>query len=112
MSASEPLRSDRAQAQSAGRIVLGVCGVIALIALVIVAMRLMSGGGIAPLSVLMPAISLAGVAWLGLKMLRSATPVDVIPQPDERPSRRLPRYDTAAGTRSERPSDSGRHINA
>jgi hypothetical protein len=110
LSDSEPLRTEAARARNVGHVVLGVCGAIALMVLVIVGARLRSGGSMAPLSLAMPAVALAWLAVVGLRTLPRQ--VQVAPTAGERPSRRPPRFEAGAAPRTDRPSDSGRHANA
>lgn len=112
LSASDPQPQGSAEARSAGRTVLIICAVLTCMVLVIVVSRLLLGGALAPISVVLPVLGLAWVAWLGLKMWRSAPALETPTQREERPSRRLPRFDPAAGSRSDRPSDSGGHVSA
>jgi threonine/homoserine/homoserine lactone efflux protein len=112
LSASDPQPQGSAEARSAGRTVLIICAVLACMVSVIIVSRLLHGGPLSPLSVALPVLGLAWVAWLGLKMWRSAPALDTPTQRGERPSRRLPRFEPAAGPRSDRPSDSGGHVGA
>jgi hypothetical protein len=91
-------------------VVFVICAVIALIVAVIVAAQLHAGGPIAPLSLVLPGLALVWVAVLGLQISRYRPPVQAAPAPQERPSRRPPRFDPAG--RTERSSDTGRHASA
>jgi hypothetical protein len=79
------------QARHSGRTVLLITGILVLLVLVIVTARIVGGGSIAPLSLLMP---LAGLLWLtslGLKVLRHPAPSsDAASTEGDRPSRRPP----------------------
>lgn len=112
LSASDPQPQGSAEARSAGRTVLLICAVLTCMVLVIIASRLVLGGPLSLLSVALPVLGLAWVAWLGVKMWRSAAALDTPTQRGERPSRRLPRFEPAPGSRSDRPSDSGGHVSA
>ena len=79
---------------------------------VIFGARLLSDRPLAPLSIALPLISLAWLALLGLQVRRYQAPVEAAPLRSERPSKRPPRFDPSSGARSDRPSDSGRHVNA
>ncbi|HYJ09308.1 MAG TPA: hypothetical protein VEX18_09865 [Polyangiaceae bacterium] len=82
---------------------------------VIVVARVLDGGPITTLSVALPLLGLGWLAGLGIKMRRLAPAGVAAPapkEPDERPSRPLRRVKTQGGPRSDRPSDSGRHVNA
>jgi hypothetical protein len=92
--------------------VLTICGVLASMVSVIVVARLIDGGPITALSVALPVLGLAWLAGLGIKMWRLAPAGVAAPTPEERPSRRLRPVKPQGGPRSDRPSDSGRHVNA
>ncbi len=78
----------------ASRSLLAITAVCAMICAVIVASRFYAGKPIAALSVLMPALGLAWLAWLALKMRRfRASAVDSTTAAD-RPSRRPPKPDS------------------
>ena len=91
---------------------LTVCGVLASMVSVNVVARLLDGGPITALSVVLPVLGLGWLAGLGIKMRRLARAGVAAPAPEERPSRRLRRVQPQGGPRSDRPSDSGRHVNA
>jgi hypothetical protein len=110
LSASELQATGSAQARSAGRAVLIISAVLACMVAVIIASRWLLGGSVAVLSVMLPVAGLLWLAGLGLKMWRSAPVLDAPPQRGERPSRRARRFEPAS--RSDRPSDSGGHVNA
>lgn len=111
LSASEPLPSGTPRKRSAGLTLLSICGVLTCMVLAIIVARLVNGGPIAPLSIILPVAGLAWLAWLGIKVLRMAPPAEP-PARSERPSRRVPRFEPASGARSDRASDSGRHVSA
>jgi threonine/homoserine/homoserine lactone efflux protein len=106
--------TDAAQARSAGRQLLLICGVLGAMVLVIVVARVLRGGTIAPLSLALPIAGLAWLASIGIRVLRSAPRAnEAAATPSERPSRRVPRFDgDVSSSRADRPSDAGRHVNA
>jgi hypothetical protein len=101
---------EAAPARKAGRRVLIITGVLTLLVLAIVAARVMSGGSIAPLSLLMPAAGLLWLASLGLKALRHAVTAAEAPAGDtDRPSRRPPEWKARAAGITSGHAASDRH---
>ena len=100
------------QTRSAGRTVLLLSGILTLLVLGIVAARLAQGGGIAPLSWLMPAAGLLWLTSLGVKVLRHpAVAPESATAETERPSRRPPEWKRPTGI-SAGPAASDRHVSA
>ncbi len=93
----------------AGRAVLGVCAVSAVLMAGIVLRQLLASGPISLLSLLMPLAALSWVAWVGQKALR--WPSDALATADDdRPSRRPPRWERLPqGGSDAPPPGSGRH---
>lgn len=99
------------QARSAGRTVLIIAAILALLVLAIVAARVvMNRGSVAPLSLLMPAAGLLWLAALGVKALRHAvTAAEALTAETDRPSRRPPEWKPRAAGITPGRSASDRH---
>jgi hypothetical protein len=103
----------RAAALRAGRALLWVSGIIALMVSFFTLKQLASGGPVGALSLAMPALGLCWLASLGLKAMR--WPSDAIQPPasaEDRPSRRPPRRERLTPPGSTPPGGSGRHASA
>lgn len=101
-----------AAARLAGGATLGVCVAIGAIVLVIFGARLRSGGSFGALSVGMPVVALAWLASLGRKAWRHREPIAEDAAPSERPSRRPPSWDAAAGAKASQRGSSNRQVSA
>jgi len=80
-------------AQAAGRCVLLITGVIAVLVGVVVGFRLHSGGELGALSLALPGAALAWLVVLGLQMLGHRGPPAEGASAGDRPSRRPPHWD-------------------
>jgi uncharacterized membrane protein len=106
-------RVEGAAARQAGRAVLVITAVIALLVGVIIAFQVARHGTIAPLSIVMPAVSLLWLGALGLKALRYQPPRPEHAEPEaERPSRRPPEWKQRSSSIPPGRPSSDRHVSA
>ncbi len=107
----EPALADieAAPARRAGRVVLCITAMSALLVLGIIAAQLVAGGAVAPLSLLMPAAALLWLLSVGLRSLRhAALPPAAASNESDRPSRRPPDWTPRSpGMPSARPASDG-----
>jgi len=96
-------------ARAAGRAVLLIAAVIAALVAGIVSLRVHSGLGMSGLSLLLPALGLAWLAFLGVQILRHRASSDTAPSTD-RPSRRPARQEGRAATPSTHPEPPDRRV--
>jgi hypothetical protein len=99
-------------ARAAGRILLGVVGVIAVLVGVIVGFRVRSGEPMSALSLTLPALGLAWLVTLSVQMLAHREPPAEGAAPDERPSRRPPNWEALPNRKSQNPAAPERQLNA
>jgi hypothetical protein len=104
------LQSD---ARRAGRALLWVSGVIALLVSFFTVKQWASGGPVSAASVAMPIVGLVWLGSLGLKALRwPGDPVESPASSDDRPSRRPPSWERLTPPGSSPPGGPGRHVSA
>lgn len=99
-------------ARTAGRILLAVVGVIALLVAVIVGFRVHSGQGMSALSLAVPGLGLAWLVTLSVQMLAHREPPAEAGPSDERPSRRPPNWEARHNRKSQNPAAPDRQVNA
>lgn len=101
------------EARQAGRAVLWVSAVIAVMVTFIVLHQLFSGGPIMAFSVGLPLVGLWWLASLGLKARRFRAPrVDDTATTHDRPSRRPPQWERLTPPDGRPPGAGGRHASA
>ena len=100
------------QAHAAGRILLGVIGVIAVLVGVIIGFRVHSGEPMSALSLTLPGLGLAWLVTLSVQMLTHREPPAEGTAPEERPSRRPPNWDALPNRKSQNPAAPERQLNA
>lgn len=106
----QPVAPDAAR--QAGRAVLIICGVVSLLAALIVGARLHAGEPIELLSVALPVLGLAWLATLGVQARRHRDPAPVSGPVAERPSRRSASWDSKTGRKPSPSAPPDRHVNA
>lgn len=99
------------QAHGAARAIFVICALTALFVLGVVVLRLRDGGGIAALSVIMPAVTLLWLASLGVKSLRSTASPEPASAPSERSRRRTSSWEPGRAA-TKRSQGSGRQVSA
>jgi hypothetical protein len=102
----------REAARAAGRVLLGIVGVIAVLVGVIVGFRVHSGEPISALSLALPGLGLAWLLTLGAQMLAHREPPAEGVAADERPSRRPPNWEALPNRKSQNPAAPDRQVNA
>jgi len=108
-----PLDVPGPSAAHASRALLVITALSAAICCGIVASRAFAGKPIAALSLLMPAIGLGWLTWLGIKMQKLSRAAPGSTAASDRPSRRPPKRDSMTPPRPN-PGDTGanRHVSA
>jgi len=102
----------RKAAQAAGRALLLISGVIAVLVAGIVSLRLRSALPIGALSLWLPAVGLSWLALLGLQVRRHREAAPDSPAGGDRPSRRPPARDNRAASPSSHSGPPDQHVNA
>ena len=111
--AEEPLPPlSKQAARAAGRIMLGLVAVLAVLVAVIVGFRLHSGQSMSALSLIMPGLGLAWLLILAVQMLALRAPLADAASSDERPSRRPPNWEPLPNRTSQNPAAPDRQVNA
>jgi hypothetical protein len=98
-------------AQAAGRVLLAIVAVIAVLVGVIVGFRVHNGQPISALSLALPGLGLAWLVTLGVQMLAHREPSGEGVAPEERPSRRPPNWEALPNRKSQNPAAPDRQVN-
>ena len=99
-------------ARAAGRVLLAIAGVIAVLVGVIVGFRVHSGEAMSTVSLTLPGLGLAWLVTLSVQMLAHREPPAGGAALDERPSRRPPNWETLSNRKSQNPAPPERQVNA
>lgn len=102
----------KAAARAAGRVLLAIVGVIAVLVGVIVGFRVHSGQAISALSLALPGLGLAWLVTLSVQMLAHREPPTEGAALDDRPSRRPPNWEALPNRPSQNPAAPERQANA